>query len=134
MQSEEPQYFFIGDEQEDGLVEEAWLSESWRASGPPSVASLRSVHGEEEASYELVASECPLDVGWDLCEGYLDEIRCVLAEEENLERALLDESIQGARVMEHVEVCKTRRLELESEMEKWQRPRWELGVMEKRRP
>ena len=77
--------------------------------------------------YELVATECPLDVGWDLFDSYLDEIRCVLAEEENLERALIDESAAGERIFEHVEACKVGRLELESEFEKWQRYRCGSG-------
>ena len=125
--SGEPQHFFIGDEYESDLSEDAWMYESWGAFGPPSVASMKAVKGEDGVSYEILASECPLEVGWDLFDGYLDEIRCVLAEEENLERALLDESIPGNHALEHVEACKSRRLELESEMEKWQRPCWEPG-------
>ena len=120
LSSAEPQYFFIGDENERETSDDAWFRESWAAFGPPSITSLRAVGGNEDASYELVASECPLEVGWDLLEGCLDETRCVLAEEENLERALLDESVQGGRAFEHVEVCKASRLELESELEKWQ--------------
>ena len=114
-----PEQFFIGDDEDEGDGGDEWLQESWGAFGPPTVASLSPLGSETEVSYEIVASEVPLDVGWDLFDNYLDEIRCLLVEEENLERVLvedqeLDEGSSGA-----VEKLKLSRMELEVEMERW---------------
>ncbi|CAE7948229.1 putative mitochondrial protein [Symbiodinium microadriaticum] len=113
-----PEQFFIGDEEDEGGVSDEWLQESWGAFGPPSVASLSPLGAEEGVSYEIVASEVPL-VGWDLFDSYLDEIRCLLVEEENLERVLAEDQELDGGNFGAVERLKLSRVELELEMEKW---------------
>ena len=116
-----PVQFYIGDEEEEMPSCDPWLQESWGAFGPPVVAALTAVQPEKGVSYEILASEAPLDVGWDLFEGYLDEVRCLLVEEENLERALVEEHVPDEYWVSRLDQCKVSRLALEAEMEMWQK-------------
>ncbi|CAE7720268.1 unnamed protein product, partial [Symbiodinium necroappetens] len=113
--------FYIGDDENEECSEDPWFQESWGAFGPPMVATLKPASSEAEVSYEIVASEAPLEVGWDLFEGYLDEVRCLLVEEENWERALAEDQDHGSLAACQVKRWNASREDLESEMELWQK-------------
>ncbi|CAE7031319.1 RE2 [Symbiodinium sp. CCMP2592] len=95
----EPQVFYIGGDDEaleseeavlgnqdvGGFGDGAWLNEAWGAYGPPEVPKLKAINDQDEASYMLLGSEVPLEVGWDLFDTYLDDLRLALIQEEYLD-------------------------------------------------
>ena len=97
-----PQEFYIGDqvsEQGEPAGDEdrdVWFHETWGAYAPPEVAVLKAVAVIDDEEYQIVGSEVPLEVGWDLFGGYLDELRMALVCEEYEERDhLLRQSEDG---------------------------------------
>ena len=120
---ETTQFYDIGDDEDEVASGDTWLQESWGAYGPPMVATLAAVQPGDGDTYEILATEVPLEVGWDLFEGYLDGVRCLLVEEENQERAFEDDQALEDRVVDWAEKCKASRLGLETEMVKWQKDR-----------
>ncbi|CAE7283572.1 RE1 [Symbiodinium sp. CCMP2592] len=90
-----PQKFYIGDdgfdsgaevEINEGSRKEDGGPEQWGAFGPPMVAKLEPLDGGDVESYYLLGSEVPLEVGWDLFEGHLDDLRLATVQEEYAER------------------------------------------------
>ncbi|CAE7711414.1 unnamed protein product [Symbiodinium sp. CCMP2592] len=91
-----PQKFYIGDEgldygteaeiNEEGSRRDDGGPAQWGAFGPPTVAKLEPLDGNDVESYYLLGSEVPLEVGWDLFEGHLDDLRLATVQEEYAER------------------------------------------------
>ncbi|CAE7234210.1 RE1, partial [Symbiodinium necroappetens] len=71
-----PEEFFIGDDSADEEKEsqwsDEWIRESWGAYGPPQVSCLKAMNELDASSYQIVGSEVPLEVGWDLFDEFFD--------------------------------------------------------------
>ncbi|OLQ15613.1 Copia protein [Symbiodinium microadriaticum] len=85
-----PEEFFIGEESSDGEAMEPkgaeWIREDWGAYSPPQVPWMKALGEQDETVYQIVGSEVPLEVGWDLFDEYLDNLRLALVQEEHEER------------------------------------------------
>ncbi|CAE7943445.1 unnamed protein product, partial [Symbiodinium sp. KB8] len=102
-----PQEFYIGDQVPESGQEvcgdggDVWFHETWGAYGPPEAAVMRAVVTTDSEEYQIVGSEFPLQVGWDLFGSYLDELRMALVCEEYEERDhLLRQSEDGEAATE----------------------------------
>ena len=99
-----PEEFFIGDdsvdEEKGGQCDDEWIYESWGAYGPPQASCLKAVNELDTSSYQIVGSEVPLEVGWDLFDEFFDRLRLVLVQEENEEREDLLQQGECGRLYE----------------------------------
>ena len=99
-----PEEFFIGEENSDGDVQESqdaeWIHEDWGAYSPPQVPHLKALCELDEDIYQVVGSEVPLEVGWDLFDEYLDNLRLTLVQEEYEEREDLIHHGESGRAYE----------------------------------
>ena len=102
-----PQEFYIGDQVPESGEEvcgdggDVWFHETWGAYGPPEAAVMKAVVTTDSEEYQIVGSEIPLQVGWDLFGSYLDELRMALVCEEYEERDhLLRQSEDGEAATE----------------------------------
>ena len=99
-----PQEFYIGDQASEqgesagGDGGDVWFHETWGAYGPPEVAMLKAVAAVDDEEYQIAGSEIPLEVGWDLFGGCLDELRMALVCEEYEERDHLLRQSEGGEV------------------------------------
>ncbi|CAE7867461.1 unnamed protein product, partial [Symbiodinium necroappetens] len=120
--------FYIGDQVSEqgesmcGEDRDVWFHETWGAYGPPEVAMLKAVAAVDDEEYQIVGSEIPLEVGWDLFGGCLDELRMALVCEEYEERDhLLRQSEDGEVATESLQRWVDDRSRLESVLKEYQK-------------